>query len=42
LQAILPQGLREARDAFVFGLIILILIVRPQGHMQIRAMKERV
>jgi branched-chain amino acid transport system permease protein len=42
LQSILPIELREARDAFVFGLVVLILIVRPQGLMQVRAMKERV
>jgi branched-chain amino acid transport system permease protein len=42
LQSILPIELREARDAFVFGLVVLILIVRPQGLMQVRALKERV
>lgn len=31
LQAYLPSGLREFRDAFVFGLAILILLVRPEG-----------
>ena len=42
LQAILPEGLRSARDAFVFGLVILIFVLRPQGLMQVRAMKQRV
>ena len=42
LQAILPEGLRSARDAFVFGLVIFILVLRPQGLMQVRAMKQRV
>ena len=42
LQAILPEGLRSARDAFVFGLVIFIFVLRPQGLMQVRAMKQRV
>jgi branched-chain amino acid transport system permease protein len=31
LQALLPPELRPARDAFVYGLVILVLIFRPQG-----------
>ena len=42
LQSVLPIELREARDAFVFGLVLLILIFRPQGIMQVHAMRERV
>ena len=42
LQAILPEGLRSARDAFVFGLVTLTFVLRPQGLMQVRAMKQRV
>lgn len=42
LQAFLPQQLRPARDAFVFGLIVLILLLRPQGLLQPRSAKERV
>jgi branched-chain amino acid transport system permease protein len=30
-QAWLPLGLRDFRDAFAFGVVILILVVRPQG-----------
>ena len=42
LQALLPEELRTFRDAFVFGIIIVILIVRPQGLMMPRAVRERV
>jgi branched-chain amino acid transport system permease protein len=31
LQASLPLGLRSYRDAFVFGAVLLMLVVRPQG-----------
>ncbi|MGV6876321.1 branched-chain amino acid ABC transporter permease [Pseudochelatococcus sp. B33] len=31
LQALLPTDLRPARDAFVYGLVILVLVARPQG-----------
>jgi branched-chain amino acid transport system permease protein len=31
LQALLPEDLRPARDAFLYGLVILVLWVRPQG-----------
>ncbi|MCW5623579.1 MAG: branched-chain amino acid ABC transporter permease [Burkholderiales bacterium] len=31
LQALLPEALRPARDAFVYGLVIVILLVRPGG-----------
>jgi branched-chain amino acid transport system permease protein len=37
LQAWLPIGLRPYRDAFVFGLVILILLVRPQGLIVVRS-----
>ena len=40
LQALLPEELRTFRDAFVFGIIIVILIVRPQGLMMPRAVKR--
>jgi branched-chain amino acid transport system permease protein len=42
LQALLPDDLRAFRDAFVFGIIIVILIVRPQGLLMPRAARERV
>jgi branched-chain amino acid transport system permease protein len=31
LQALLPEVLRPGRDAFLYGLVILVLLVRPQG-----------
>jgi branched-chain amino acid transport system permease protein len=31
LQALLPLGVREYRDAFLFGAVLLVLILRPQG-----------
>ena len=31
LQALLPEDLRPARDALLYGLVILVLWVRPQG-----------
>lgn len=42
LQAFLPAELRAFRDAGVFLLVILILLVRPQGLIVDRAAKERV
>lgn len=42
LQAFLPPDLRPFRDAFVFGLVILVLLVRPEGLMRSKAMRERI
>jgi len=42
LQAFLPPELRPFRDALVFLLVILILLVRPQGLIVNSAAKERV
>jgi len=42
LQAVLPTGLRDGRDAFVFIAVILILLWRPGGIVQVAALKERV
>jgi len=42
LQALLPEQLRTFRDAFVFGIVIVILVVRPQGLLMSRTAKERV
>jgi branched-chain amino acid transport system permease protein len=42
LQSYLPIELRPFRDAFVFGLVIIILLVRPQGLILTGAAKERV
>ncbi len=42
LQAELPQGARVYRDAFLFGIVIFILLLRPQGLMGSPALRERV
>jgi branched-chain amino acid transport system permease protein len=42
LQALLPADLRPARDAFVYALVILVLLFRPQGLFATRASGERV
>lgn len=42
LQAYLPEEARAFRDAGVFSLVILILLVRPQGLIVTSAAKERV
>ena len=42
LQALLPEQLRTFRDAFVFAIVIIILVVRPQGLLMPRAARERV
>lgn len=42
LQAYLPEEARAFRDAGVFTLVILILLVRPQGLIVTSASKERV
>lgn len=42
LQSYLPDGLRPFRDAFVFGLVIVILLVRPRGLIVTGAARERV
>jgi branched-chain amino acid transport system permease protein len=31
MQLVLPQGLLDYRDAFTFAIVILVLLVRPQG-----------
>lgn len=41
-QVVLPVGIRSDRDAFVFGLIILILLVRPSGLIKVKSVLERV
>lgn len=42
LQALLPPEMRDFRDAFAFGLIILVLIFRPMGLFPSRALAERI
>ncbi|KAA0972167.1 branched-chain amino acid ABC transporter permease [Aureimonas fodinaquatilis] len=42
LQALLPPELRAARDAFLYGLVILVLLVRPQGLFSSSKRLERI
>jgi len=42
LQATLPPGLSSYRDAFVFGIVIALLVFRPQGLLGNRADAQRV
>ncbi|ADB51209.1 branched-chain amino acid ABC transporter permease [Conexibacter woesei] len=42
LQAYLPADMRPFRDAFVYGTIILVFVLRPQGLIVPRAMVTRV
>ena len=41
LQALLPEALRPGRDAFLYGLVIFVLLVRPQGLFAGRNVGER-
>jgi branched-chain amino acid transport system permease protein len=38
----LPLSLRPYRDAFVFGAVVLVLILRPQGLISSKSGTERV
>jgi branched-chain amino acid transport system permease protein len=42
LQAYLPPDLRAFRDAFAFGFVIIVLVVRPSGLIRAKGMIERV
>jgi branched-chain amino acid transport system permease protein len=42
LQALLPETLQPSRDAFLYGLVILVLFFRPQGLFAPRATGERI
>jgi branched-chain amino acid transport system permease protein len=42
MQAYLPPDARVFRDAFVFGLVILFLLLRPTGIVKVKALEERV
>jgi branched-chain amino acid transport system permease protein len=42
LQAYLPSDVRGFRDAFAFAIVILVLIVAPQGLVPARNRSERV
>ncbi|MCK6628283.1 MAG: branched-chain amino acid ABC transporter permease [Anaerolineae bacterium] len=42
LQLLLPQELLDFRQAFIFGIVILMLLFRPQGLIQAGASREKV
>jgi branched-chain amino acid transport system permease protein len=42
LQAYLPEELRSFRDAFVFAIVILILLFRPSGLIPTKALVQRI
>ena len=42
LQLLLPQNVLAFRDAFIFGVVILVLVFRPQGLVKGRYSAERV
>ena len=42
IQAILPDHMRPTRDAFVFAIVIVLLLVRPEGIVRLKSSKERV
>jgi branched-chain amino acid transport system permease protein len=42
LQAALPDDMKLVREAFVFGFVILLLLVRPHGIIVTRTARERV
>ena len=42
LQAVLPLGLREFRELFVYLLVVVILLVRPQGLIPAAGLRQRV
>ena len=41
LNSVLPQGMLEFRQAFVFAIVILVLLFRPQGLISVRQRAER-
>ncbi|MBV9701788.1 MAG: branched-chain amino acid ABC transporter permease, partial [Methylobacteriaceae bacterium] len=42
LQSLLPEDLRAFREAFVFIVVIAVLLLRPQGLLPARGLRERV
>lgn len=42
LQVVLPDDIKEARDAFAFTIVVLILLLRPEGLIAGRVTAERV
>jgi branched-chain amino acid transport system permease protein len=41
-QVVLPIDWRPNRDVWVYGMILLILLLRPSGLVKVRAVEERV
>jgi branched-chain amino acid transport system permease protein len=42
MQSYLPPDVRTFRDAFVFGLVIIFLLIRPSGIVKVKALEERI
>ena len=42
LQVALPVAMRPDRDVFVYGLILLILLLRPSGLVKVKSIEEKV
>jgi branched-chain amino acid transport system permease protein len=42
LDVVLPVELRAFKEAFLFGLVLVLLLARPQGIVAVAALKERV
>lgn len=42
LDTVLPAELRPFREAFLFGFVFIILVIRPEGLVRVRALQERV
>ena len=42
MQAYLPSDVRAFRDAFVFAVVILFLLLRPSGIVKVKSLEERV
>jgi branched-chain amino acid transport system permease protein len=42
LDVVLPVEVRVFKEAFLFGLVLVLLLVRPQGIIAVAALKERV
>ena len=41
-QTVLPIDLRPNRDVFVYGMVLLILLLRPSGLVKVKAIEEKV
>ena len=42
LEIFLPAETRPFREAFLFGIVFLMLVIRPEGLVRVRALQERV